>query len=387
MTDSETLYIVLVALYLLEGAAWASRGSIALCARSPDWALPRLPHRTIGNARGGAVMGFPFLSSATVFIVPQWPVSFSETGVLFWVAEALELEERAEQPGTYFRYDSISSVSADGSSVLINGTIALEAQSPTIARKIVQLVEQLRSMQKDKRATTIEAFVAELFNVQLAKSRIDEFYRETESLRNASFVLWLVTLVVVPALAMRLGFERIWILALIAVYIPAWITTSLWVRAHHKFFPQEKWERWGHGVLVALVPVSGMRAVDSLARRVLHGFHPAAAVAAIAPQERARRFIGHLLRDVRYPMQPICPTEDVETQESERFYRTIVERQMTKMANGLSFNVEDLAGLPVASGEIEHEMVCPRCRARYAAEMKACEDCGGIELRAAKPAA
>jgi preprotein translocase SecF subunit len=142
MTDNETLYLVLVVLYLLEGAAWVPRGSIALCARSSEWALPRLPHRTIGNARGGAVLGFPFLSGATVFIVPQWPVSLSPQGVLFWVAESMEMEERAAHSGNFFRFDALHDVSADGRAIWVNDEAICEVVSPAMARQIVIKVKQ-----------------------------------------------------------------------------------------------------------------------------------------------------------------------------------------------------------------------------------------------------
>src|SRR4051812_449540 len=151
MTDSETLYLVLVVLYLLEGAAWVPRGSIALCARSPAWALPRLPHRTIGNARGGAVLGFPFLSGATVFIVPQWPVSLSPQGVLFWVAESMELEERAEHPGHFFRFDDLRNVSADGRSISVNDEAICEVVSPGMARQLVTVLQSLKKLPEKER--------------------------------------------------------------------------------------------------------------------------------------------------------------------------------------------------------------------------------------------
>jgi hypothetical protein len=380
MTDGETLYLVLVVLYLLEGAAWVPRGSIALCARSAEWALPRLPHRTIGNARGGAVLGFPFLSSATVFIVPQWPASLSPDGVLFWVAESLELEERAEQPGHYFRFDAIRNLSANGRSVWINDEAVIEAASPSMARRVVEVVDKLRKLSPQERAAAIDEFLAQRFDVGAAKSRLKGFYEETSTLRTASFVLWLLTLVIVPALTLRFGFERIWILAVAAIYVSTWTTAALWVRLHRKYFPLERMGRWGYTVMLALVPVSGMRAVDLLARRLLHDFHPGAAVAAMTPKDRLQRFLSYLLRDARHPMLPTCPVDDPEARSTEEFYRNAVLRRMAMMANSLSWNSDELAALPIATGDIEGEMCCPRCHARYTAEMRACEDCGGITL-------
>jgi hypothetical protein len=384
MTDSETLYLVLVVLYLLEGAAWVPRGSIALCARSAEWALPRLPHRTIGNARGGAVLGFPFLSGATVFIVPQWPVSLSPRGVLFWVAESMELEERAEHPGHFFRFESIRTVSANGRSIWINDEAMGDVVSPGMAQQIVDIVQTLKKLPEKERANAIDEFLAKRFDVQATKSRLQAFYEDTANLRTASFVTWFIMLVLVPALSLRLGFERIWLLALAVIYASMWITTVLWVRLHRRYFPTERLARWGYTVMLALVPVSAMRALDLLAKRFLHDVHPAAAVAAMAPKDRAQRFLSYLLRDARFPMHPTSPADEADIRATEEFYRQAMSQHMAKMLESLGYRPDELAAIPLATGDIEGEMVCPRCHARYAAEMRACEDCGGIELRAAR---
>lgn len=383
MTDSETLYLVLVALYLLEGAAWVPRGSIALCARSAEWALPRLPHRTIGNARGGAVLGFPLLSGATVFVVPQWPVSLSPQGVLFWVAESMELEERAEHPGHFFQFESIRSISADGRAIWINDQAMGEVVSPGMAQQVVDIIQALKKLPETKRATAIDEFLGKRFDVAATKSRLQAFYDDTANLRTASFVTWFVTLILVPALALRLGFERIWLLALVVIYVSMWVTTASFVRLHRRYFPSERLARWGYAFMVGLVPVSAMRAVDLLAKRLLHDVHPGTAVAAMAPKARAQRFLSYLLRDARYPMHPTSPVDDPDVSATEAFYRNAVAEQMTKMLESLGYRPNELAAIPMATGDIDGEMVCPRCHARYAAEMRACEDCGGIELRAA----
>ncbi len=387
MTDSETLYLVLVVLYLLEGAAWVPRGSIALVARSATWALTRLPHRTIGNARGGAVLGFPFLSEATVFIVPQWPVSMSPQGILFWVAESMELEERAAHPGHFFRFDTIRSIAADGRSISINNEFITEVVSPGLAEQIAEIVQSLRILPENDRTRAIDDFLGKRFDVTATKTRLASFYENTSGLRTSSFILWLITLVVIPALALRYGFERIWILALAVMYTSMWITTISWVRLHRRYFPRERLARWGYAFMLAIVPISAMRALDLLAKRLLHDVHPGTAVAAMVPKERARRFLSYLMRDARHPMHPTSPVEEAEVQATEAFYRNAVATRMAGMIQALGYRPDELAAIPVATGDIEGEMVCPRCHARYTAEMRACEDCGGIDLQAARTAA
>lgn len=384
MTDSETLYLVLVVLYVLEGAAWVPRGSMALVARSASSAHPKLPHRTIGNARGGAVLGFPFLSEATIFVVPQWPVSLSPEGILFWVAESMELEERAEHPGRFFRFDDIRSIRADGRAISINHETITEVVSPGLAEQIVATIGSLKKLPEKDRGRAIDDFLGKRFDVSAIKARLASFYGDTSRLRTLSFSLWLITLVLVPALALRFGFERIWLVALVVIYASMWMTTIAWVRLHRRYFPHERLARWGYAFMLALVPISTMRAIDLLAKRLLHDVHPGAAVAAMVPPERARRFLSYLLRDARHPMNPTSPVEDADVQTTEAFYRNAVAAHLAKMVETLGDNPDELAATPMATGDIEGEMVCLRCHARYTAEMRTCEDCGGIELKTAR---
>lgn len=328
-------------------------------------------------------MGFPFLSEATIFVVPQWPVSLSPEGILFWVAESMELEERAEHPGRFFRFDDIRSIRADGRAISINHETITEVVSPGLAEQIVATIGSLKKLPEKDRGRAIDDFLGKRFDVSAIKARLASFYEDTSGLRTLSFSLWLITLVLVPALALRFGFERIWLVALVVIYASMWMTTISWVRLHRRYFPHERLARWGYAFMLAVVPISAMRAIDLLAKRLLHDVHPGAAVAAMVPPERARRFLSYLLRDARHPMSPTSPVEDAEVQTTEAFYRNAVATHLAKMVETLGYNPDELAAIPMATGDIEGEMVCLRCHARYTAEMRTCEDCGGIELKTA----
>lgn len=380
MTDGQALYLTLVALYLLEGLAWAPRGSLALVARSSARAAPALPHRTLGNARGGAVLGWPFLPEATIFLVPQWPVSLSPDAALGWVAESLDLEERATHTGSLKPFDAISGVRAEGREVLVDGERIVEAASPTLARRVAGALQELRDLPREARAAAIETLIAAQLDVGAARARVAAYYKETAALRVASLALVVIAFAGAPAIALQGGIERTWPLVLGAIYLGAWVVSALWVRAHRRLAPEDRLERWGVALLIALVPVTAMRAADHLARRALHGLHPLAAAAALAPREHLEPLAAHLIRDARWPRLPACPGEDPEALAAEAHWRAALGRRIEALARELGLDPDALAAPPPPSGEREGERPCPRCHAWYGAEAAACEDCGGIPL-------
>lgn len=380
MTDGQALYLTLIALTLLEALAWAPRGTLALAARSAARARWALPHRTLGNARGGAVLGVPLLPGAVTFLVPQWPVSLAAGGALGGVAECLEREERAPCTALLRSFEDMERVEARGREVRVDGELLAEAASPAHARRIAELVEALRRLPREARAGAVEAELAAQVDLGAARARVAAFYRETAALRAASVALAVFALAAAPALCLRYGLERIWPALLAALYVGSWAIAALFVRAHRRLLPRDRHERWASAVMIALLPVSAMRAADAIARAALHGLHPLAAAAALVPREELAPLLGHALRDARWPRRPPCPSDEPEAAAVEASYREALGRRLEALARDAGLDPDELTALPPPSGEIEGERCCPRCHARYAPEAPACGDCGGVPL-------
>lgn len=388
LTDGQALYLTLVALYVIECATWVPRGAAAFVAdgsaRGSDArASLKFPLRFLSNNRGGVVFGRFFPRSVATFVVPQWPVSLAKEGVLAWVAESLEISERAHQTGSYRALSSIERVRADGRDVFVGADLFLTAVSPKLASRIAAAVDEIRALPAQKRQPAIDAHLASLFDVAAVRAKVADLFRATRWLGVASFTLAVIAFVFSPAAVIALGIEHVWPFVLGAVYLTTWLVASLFFRAHRRLSPDLRSDRIGHVILLALLPLSAMRASDAIARTALHGFHPLAVAAALAPRDVFERFAGFLLRDLHNPRRPVCLSDDPEAQEVEASYRGALRRCVEDLIKREGLDAAAMIAPPtLGEDEASARRYCPRCRSLYGEDSEACEDCGGVPLLA-----
>jgi hypothetical protein len=383
MTDEQGLYLALVVLYLIECATWVQRGAAAFIAKAPERAAIAFPRRGLSNNRGGAVIGRLLPGAVATFVVPQWPVSLAKEGVLGWVAESLELAERAFQTGLYRRFEDVDRVRADGRDVIVGRDTLITAASPKLAGRVAAEIARVRDLPKTKRPAAIEEMLAGLFDVAGVRSRTGEFWKETRALRVASMAVAAVAFIGAPAAVIALGIEGSWYIVLGALYLATWVVAVLFFRAHRRLSPASGVERIGQVILVALLPISAMRASDGIARTLLHGFHPLAVAAALAPRDALERLTGHLLRDATFPRRPACLIDDPEAEEVESWYRGALRRRIEELAKREGLDTAAMTAAPAPrTDDAGARRYCPRCLEQYGEDTEACGDCGGVPVRA-----
>lgn len=380
MTDEQALYVTLVVLYLVECAAWVQRGSAAFVGKVGE-ARVVFPRRGLSNNRGGLVLGPIVPLRGATFLVPQWPVSMAAKGVLGWVAESLELAERAFQSGVYRRFDDFKRARADGRDVSLDGEEIAQAPSLRMARRVAEGIEALRALDEGARPAAIEAMLSTQMDAAGARRQVEAFYRETRALRAASLVVVIIAFAVWPAVVIGVGLEGTWLLLLGVTYLATWVVAALFFRAHRRLFPEARAERWGQTALVALLPISAMRASDAIARTLLHGYHPLAAAIALAPPARVAELSGHLIRDARSPRRPVCVNEEAEAQAVEAWYREALRKAVERAARGAGVDVDKVTAAP-APEDASIRSYCPRCLAQYGEDTKVCADCGDVPVMA-----
>jgi hypothetical protein len=378
MTDEQVLYLTLFALYLLECAIWVPRGSAALISKASGNARLRFPRQGVSNNRGGLVLGPIMPGSGAVLVVPQWPVSLGPEGALAWVAESLELEQRAHQNGLLARFEETQAARADARDVMVGDAVLATTPSAGLARRVADAIEKVRGAAEKKRKAAIEAILTEVVDVEAARRRADELWRATSALRWASLVLAGITFIGAPAAVMSFGLEVIWLPVLLAVYLATWTCAALFFRAHKKVFPAARLERVGQTILFALYPIGAMRATDAIGRSVLHGVHPLAAAVALAEPEQQRDLAAHLLRDARWPRRPVCLNEEPAAEAIEAFFREALLRHLTRLAEKAGVSTEQVTSPP--EPEEGCSTYCPRCHAQFDKETEACADCGGVPV-------
>lgn len=385
MSDEQALYLTLLALYLLECTAWVPRGSAAFVSKSALKGRLRFPRRGISNNRGGLVLGPLLPGSGAVFVVPQWPLSLGPEGVLSWVAESLEIEERAHQSGLFVAAPGPSSkegfkVRVDGRDVLLQNELLVTAVAPELALKLGGLIEKYFGAAPKKRASILSEWLSHFTDMEAAKRRAGEFFEATKKLRFWSFWVAMTAFVFAPGLSILYGFVNIWPILLVLLYLPTWGSAFLYYRAHKKLFPQgTRLSRIGHTLLIALLPINAMRACDSLAKNALLGFHPLAVAAFLASEEQRKAFAAHLIRDLHEPRRPVCLNEEEKAEQAEKSFRELLRSGIIALAQ--SMGLSEAAALQAPAREEGIQSYCPRCLAQFGEGVKECGDCGGIGVR------
>lgn len=374
MTDEQALYLTLLALYLLECAVWVPRGSAAFVAKASGEATLRFPRQGVSNNRGGLVLGPLVPGAGAILVAPQWPVSIGPEGILAWVAESLEVEQRAHQNGALARFEDAPPAKSDGRDVLIGSSVFVTTASAGLARRVAEAIEKVRGAKK--RTAAVDAILAEHADTEAARRRTDEVLQATGALRWASLVLAVIVFAGAPAAVMHFGLEVIWLPVLAVVFGATWTCAALFYRAHKKIFPGARLERFGQTVLFALYPIGAMRASDAIGRSALHGLHPLAVAVALAPPEQQRKLAAHLLRDARWPRRPVCLNEEPAAETIEASFRKALLVHLTKLAEKAGVSSEQAAAPP--DPEEGCSTYCPRCHAQFDKNTEACADCGGV---------
>src|SRR5947207_4527822 len=182
MSDLQIFFLVLVALYGWECACWLKRGSIAY--RTWFGRLFRAAHPVglFGNQKGGFVFAAPLPPLGTIFVACQSPVSYSPDAVLAFIAASVNPGSRPPQSGKLFAFDEIRSVSAVARKVFINGEPFLRAASPGLAVRIVNELQELKSLPATKRPKSIQNIVRDSLDTKAIEQRCREFKDQTQSL-------------------------------------------------------------------------------------------------------------------------------------------------------------------------------------------------------------
>ena len=128
-----------------------------------------------------------------------------------------------------------------------------------------------------------------------------------------------------------------------------------------------------------LAPPSAIRAPDLLARHLLENFHPLAVARVLCSPDRFKSFARQILLDLRYPLLPVCPTNEPEPVATEQWFRTARRKATEKFLQQAGLKPDELTVLPGPT-EPANQSCCPRCGAQFVTPTGTCADCGGRPL-------
>jgi len=381
MGELESLGLILTLIYLAECLVWVRRGAVAVIQWwGCGWRLA-YGGAVISNQHGGFLFANPLPPLGTVFLGHPFQVSLSDEAVFAYSAACLSPAGRAIQTGKFLRWDDVRGIKADGRAVRINGDVFCRTGSPMQTRRLVDLLRRIQEASPSNRGIIIKKALAESFDTEQVRARLEEFTRRTNWLRTAALSLFLYLFVVTPVVIAQFGLRRsVW--GLVAGLLAHTITAAILFRhAHKAFFPADNDERFVAVLTVCLAPLTAIRACDLLSRHVLAGFHPLAIVGVLCAPGEFKEFARRVFLDLKHPILPVCPVTDPKTIETEQDFRAKQLDTVEAVLRRAHVSVEKLIAPPTRS-EAGNQSYCPRCDAQFIVVQGTCADCGGLDLKA-----
>ncbi len=382
MGDLESLLLVLITLYLAECLVWLRRGAVGFFnvwgLRRTRWRL-RHPGSTLANQHGAVTFANPLPPFGTVFFGQQPSLSLSAEAAFAHTAACLNPTWRPVPTARLVRFDEMKSITRDGRKVLVNEELFLKAVSPFVARRVVKELRELCEATASRREEIIRRVLAASFDESAVRVRVEDFQKQSTTLRALANSLFVFLYVLAPLLVWRFAFLNVvWWLA--AGLLAHTVTIAfLFRRAHGRLYPGRHEERFTPFLTMLLAPPSAIRATDALGKHLLEDFHVLAVAKVLLRPEDFRAFARRVLLDLHHPMFPICPLADPLAVKTEESFRARLRGKAEKCVSRSGLNLEELLR-PPARSEAIHTAYCPRCEAQFVTSESHCADCGGRTL-------
>jgi len=385
MSDVQWLFVVLTALYAVECLCWLRRGGVAF---STWWGRSwrrQHPGALAGNPSGGFIFASPLPPLGALFVAHQSPLSLSPEGVLAFVATNVNPGWRPAQSDRFVAWSDLREVRARGRKVLVNGEPLFLAATSGLARQLVAELKRLAALPAGGRSEAVVAFVTRTLDTKAIATRQAEWRPRAAPVRWLANVLVVYVFALAPTAIWFLGFALCWHWLLPGLLALTVTTATLFARAHRALYPAAGDERFTHALTIALAPTSAMRAHDALSRPLLETFHPLAVAWELLSLRASTAFARRLLRDLRHPALPRCPSDSPAGRRVEEFFRQTLLAAAEDFLKRQGLSLEEL-GRPPQPGDESVRAYCPRCEAQFTQAEGNCADCGGLALVAFAPA-
>jgi hypothetical protein len=379
MGELESLLLVLALIYLSECLVWLRRGTIAFT----TWRGTRFGVRPsgtwMGNQRGSVRVSNPLPPLGTVFIVPDLPLSLSPAAVFAYSPVCLDPAGRPWQTARHLSLSDIRNVGVEGRKLLLNGEVFLKAASTFSARWLGELLRRIHKTHQTERAATIKQMLNECLDAEKLSARRRLFQTRARPIRMLSNGLFLYLFLVVAPLILHFGFGQFGLWLLVGMLAQTTTIAILFRRAHKSLYPDAGEERLKPFLTMLLAPPTAIRAPDLLARHLLEHFHPLAVAQVLCSPDQFKNFSRQTLLDMRYPLLPVCPTNEPEALATEQWFRAARQEAAEKFLRRAGLKPDELTALPQPT-EPSNLSCCPRCGAQFVTRTGTCSDCGGRPL-------
>ena len=377
MSDEQTLFLVLVLLYLSDCVVWARQGAVALTDKIGTGRFGIAALEILSNHHGRAMALNPLSPLSTAFLCQAWPISLSPEGICSYAVRGIDDAGPLGNACRAIRWEDAVSVRTESNDVLIGGERLVRCSSREPAVSLAARIAEIAGMGEDERSEAIRHGLAETLDAGRIAERIEETRRETSVLRPLCVALFLLMFIGSPWVVSQHGFLRA-IIALLSLGLPIHVAILAFSwRAHRRLCPVSREERWQHLIMMLLCPPMAARVVDIVSRHALGLFHPIATAHALCAPDAFREFAKRMLLRLRYPLgsEQLAP----EALAIETWFR---EETMHAIETFLREQEID----PIALCELRlpddaaYRAYCPRCHSGFLRDEGECPDCPGVRL-------
>ncbi len=362
MTDLGELYLVFLVLYLFECLAWVPRRSVGFYTWARRWRA-RAAFRPNSGWSLAVVLGKPWPPLASPWFAEPLPFALDPLGVTL-----------SETDQRHIAWDALGPVRARGHRIEAN-SLSISTSSHNAATALAALLENVRTSPPKKREAELRKFLDRRYDVELPKNRQRQFAKTVRVVRVLSNALWLSLF---GGLGVALLSRSIAHLLLVAVLsLVLWPANSVafalclrnvaWLPAGAK---PDRSKRW----VAFLSPISGVRAVDMLAREAWADLEPLAVAAALL-----------MPKDLSTYVRPLLVATEPRPDDALAWWRAENRERIVRVLQKKTIQVADLLSEPPREST-RVQTYCPSCLAQFAdtpEHLQYCsnERCAGVRLR------
>ena len=354
MSELAELYALFLILYLFECLAWVPRRSVGFFHFAARW-RGRLAFRPNASWSVSVVFGKPWPPLSPPWLAEPLPFAIDPDGLTL-----IESHRRR------IVWEDLAPVSARGyrveSGELFVATTATRKGSAALAKTL----ERIRTSPAKKREAGVRKFLDARFDLEAPLDRQREFYKSVQALRVCSNALWLALF---GGLGVAVGTHSMLVLlGAAALSLLLWPINSVVFhftvrKLARTWLPRAQGPDLAKRLVAMLSPISGVRAVDMLAREVWANLDPLTVAAALLSPPHLATFA-----------RPLVVAMQAREGDDLAWWRAETRQRMEHVLT--QKNVDLAAMFSPPKRENDHaETYCPSCLAQYESGRKPGESC------------
>ncbi len=380
MSDLQTLFLVVLLLYLTQCIHWIPEGCVAFReAVKRPWKM--LPVQTGFTLLGRQpVFTNPLPPFAGVAVCQPLPFRVSPAGIAEPEIPSVYRAGLRGEPAKGARFREIRDIQASGETLRIDGAVFVKVSCAAQAQHLAAFLCSLHRSREKDRGSAIETELAGMLDVERISARLRAYRELSRGLAVSCHALFIFFFALAPLAIWRFGLAWSWRLLTAILVIFLVLIAFQFRRARKKIHADTAEFPWPVMVSLLLSPFAAIRARDALVQDLFCAFHPLAVTRVLCDEAAFRSAASTALREAFFFIA--SPQGGMKDSLSgvEEWHRSRELTALKKFIARAGEDPEKLLGPPPRESEL-CQSYCPRCWAQFALQSGNCEPCGGMPLR------